>query len=168
MFTLQFSRVRARALAEEGRLPEAEALAEEILALRRSQTSDVRGNAYTLLYLGRFQVQRGELAQAEPHLQDALKIFREHLATKPDLAAQAANWLGAILVARKDYTNAEKLLLSGADQILGRAAEMSPNERRLALSNIFTLYQAWGRPDQAAVWQKKLDQLAETQALKKR
>jgi serine/threonine protein kinase len=168
MFTLQFSRVRARALAEEGRLPEAEALAEEILALRRSQTSDVRGNAYTLLYLGRFQVQRGELAQAEPHLQDALKIFREHLATKPDLAAQAANWLGAILVARKDYTNAEKLLLSGADQILGRAAEMSPNERRLALSNIFNLYQAWGRPDQAAVWQKKLDQLAETQALKKR
>ena len=168
MFTMQFNRVRARALAEEGHLPEAEALAEEILALRRSQTSDVRGNAYTLLYLGRFQLQRGKLAEAEPHLRDALKIFGEHLATKPDLAAQAANWLAVILVARKDYTNAETLLLSGVDQILGPAAEMSPNERRLAVSNIFNLYQAWGRPDQAAVWQKKLDQLAESQALNKR
>jgi tetratricopeptide (TPR) repeat protein len=168
MFTLQFSRVRARALAEENRLPEAEALAEAILAIRRSQTSDLRGTAYTLLYLGRFQVQQDKFVEAEPHLREALTIFQEHLAMKPDLAAQAANWLGVTLVARKDYTSAETLLLSGADQILGRSAEMSPNERRLAVSNIVNLYQAWGKPDQAAVWQKKLDQLPETQASNKR
>jgi hypothetical protein len=92
-------------------------------------------------------------------LQAALKIFREHLATKPDLAAQAANWLGTILVARKDYTSAETLLLSGADLILSRAAEMSPNERRAAVGHIVSLYEAWGKPEKAAVWQKKLDSL---------
>jgi tetratricopeptide (TPR) repeat protein len=72
MLTLQFPRIRVRALAENGQLPEAEALALATLALRRNQTSDPRGNGYTLFYLGRVQVQQGtedKLVEAEPHLQ---------------------------------------------------------------------------------------------------
>jgi hypothetical protein len=37
---------------------------------------------------------------------------------------------------------------------------MSPNERRLAVGHIISLYQAWEKPDQAAVWRKKLETLA--------
>jgi len=73
------------------------------------------------------------------------------------LAAQAANWLGSIQVARKAYPEAETLLLVGSDQFFASTADMTPNERRLAVGHIVKLYEAWGRPDQAAAFQKKLD-----------
>jgi serine/threonine protein kinase len=158
LYTLQFQRARARALAEEGRLEEAEALAKATLAARRRQTSDFSGTGRTLLYLGGILVQEGKLGEAEPYLQEALKIFGEHLPMKPELAPQAANWLGAIQVARKDYPQAQTLLLSGPEQFFIPATEMSPNERRIAVGHIVKLYEAWGKPDQTAVWQKKLDQ----------
>jgi tetratricopeptide (TPR) repeat protein len=120
----------------------------------------LRGTAYTLLYLGRVLVEEGKLVQAEPHLQEALAIFREQLPGKPELAAQAANWLGVIQARRTNYTEAEILLLSGSEQFFLPAVEMSPNERRLAVGHIISFYQAWGKPDQAAVWEKKLETLA--------
>jgi serine/threonine protein kinase len=160
MLTLQFQRVRARALIEERRFDEAEVLTKTALAARRHQASDLRGTAYTLLYLGRLLVEEGKLVEAEPHLQEALTIFRERLPGKPELAAQAANWLGVIQTQRRNYTDAESLLLSGAEQLFTPAAEMSPNERRLAVGHIISLYQAWEKPDQAGVWQKKFETLA--------
>jgi hypothetical protein len=66
-------------------------------------------------------------------------------------------------VARKAYPEAETLLLSGSDAFFAPAAEMSPNERRVAVGHIVNLYQAWGKPAQTAAWQNKLDQLAKTQ-----
>jgi tetratricopeptide (TPR) repeat protein len=160
MLTLQFQRVRARALIEEGQFDVAEVLTKTTLAARRNQASDLRGTAYTLLYLGRVLVEEGKLVQAEPHLQEALAIFREQLPGKPELAAQAANWLGVIQARRTNYTEAEILLLSGSEQFFLPAVEMSPNERRLAVGHIISFYQAWGKPDQAAVWEKKLETLA--------
>jgi len=159
LITLQLQRVRARALAEEGWLDQAEALAEAVLAVRLSQTSDRRGTGYTQLYLGQILVARDKLNEAEPHLKEALTIFREDFPKKPELAAQAANWLGAIYVARKDYSNAEPLLLLGPDQFFLPAAEMSPNERRLAIGHVVKFYEDSNRPNEAATWQKKLDGL---------
>jgi hypothetical protein len=57
---------------------------------------------------------------------------------------------------------AEALLLPDSDRFFAPAADMSPNDRRLAVGHILNLYQAWGKPEQAAVWQKKLDQLAKS------
>ena len=65
-------------------------------------------------------------------LDSALTLFREHVPKKDTLAAQAADWLGAIQVARKAYPEAEALMLSGSDQFFA-AAEMTPNERRVAV-----------------------------------
>jgi hypothetical protein len=78
------------------------------------------------------------------------------------MAAQAANWLGAIYVARRDYTNAEALMLPGSDQFTAPAAEMSANERRLAIGHMVNLYHALGKRDEEAAWQKKLDSLTPT------
>jgi len=169
MYTLQFQRIRVRTLAEREKFAEAEALAVTTLAARRSQMSDLRGNAYTLFYLGRVLVQEGtedKLVEAEPHLREALRIFREHLPMRVDLAAQAANWLGAIRVAGKAYREAETLLLSGSDELFASAAEMSPTERRLAVSHLVSLYKAWGNPQETALWQTKLDALASKSAQK--
>ncbi len=110
-------------------------------------------------------VEESKLDEAEPLLQEALTFFRDEEWSKPrpELAAQAANWLGAIQLARKAYPEAEALLLPGSGSFFAPAADMSPNERRLAVGHILNLYQALGKPEQAAVWQKKLDALAKSQ-----
>ena len=94
---------------------------------------------------------------------EALTIFREHVPTRDALVVQAANWLGAIQVARKAYVEAEALLLPDSNRLFTPAAIMSPKERRVAVGHIVKLYEAWGKPGQAADWQKKLDQLAQSQ-----
>ncbi len=159
LVTLWMHRVLARALADEGRFTEAEALASAVLAARRRQTSDPEGTGRTLLVLGCALVELGKLDEAEPHLKEALTLFHEHVPNRDALAAQASNWLGAIAVARKAYPEAEALLLPDSDQFFTTAAKMSPNERRVAVGHIVKLYEAWEKPEQAAVWQKKLDQL---------
>jgi len=157
-FTLHIQRALVCALAEEGKLDEAEALGKETLdALRRTRADqEGHGAARTELFLGRVLVQEGKLDEAEPLLQAALTFFREEewSKAKPELAAMAANWLGAIQLARKAYPEAEKLLLPDSDRFFAPAADMSPNDRRLAVGHILNLYQALGNPEQAAVWQK--------------
>jgi hypothetical protein len=150
-------------LADQGTLAEAETLAQTTLDARRRKTSDPEGTGRTLLVLGRVLVQLGKLDEAEPHLQEALTIFREHVPMKKDaLATQAANWLGAIQVARTNLSEAEGLLLPDSDQFFDSAAQMSPNELRLALGHIVALYQVEGKHEQEALWQEKLDALPQS------
>jgi eukaryotic-like serine/threonine-protein kinase len=161
--TLFLQRVLVRALADQGRLAEAEALGKETLnaRLRTRANQDEVGTARTLLYLGRALVEEGKLEEAEPRLQEALTIFRHDDSNKPkpELAAQAANWLGAIQVARKAYPEAEALMLPGSERFFAPTAEMSPNERRMAVGHVVKLYQAWSRPQEADAWQKRLEGL---------
>jgi eukaryotic-like serine/threonine-protein kinase len=153
-------RIWARALADLDQLERAETLAKSTLEYKRL-TPDSLGIARTALILGRVLAQQNKLAEAEPLLQEALTFFREHPIGKRDaLAVQAANWLGAIRVAGKAYREAETLLLSGSDELFSPAAEMSPTERRLAVSHLVSLYKAWGNPHETAFWQTKLDALA--------
>jgi eukaryotic-like serine/threonine-protein kinase len=162
--TLFIQRVLVRALAEEGRLVEAEALGKETLdaRLRTKANQDDVGTGRTLLYLGRVLVEQSKLDEAEPRLQEALTIFRKDDSnkTRPELAAQAENWLGSIQVARKAYPEAEALMRSGFERFFAANAEMSPNERRVTVGHIVQLYQAWDKPEETTRWQKKLDQLA--------
>jgi tetratricopeptide (TPR) repeat protein len=161
--TLQIQRVLARAYAEVGQLDEAELVCKQALAVQRRTKANQEGQgaARTQLYLGRILVEKGKLDEAEPPLQDALNFFRSDAAykPKPELAAQAANWLGIILVARKAYPEAKALMVPVPDLFFAVNAEMSPNERRLAVGHIVALYQACGESDQAAFWQKKLEKL---------
>jgi tetratricopeptide (TPR) repeat protein len=161
--TLYVQRVLARALAEEGRLEQAESVCKETLdALRRTTANqESHSIARTLLYLGRVLVEQAKVEEAEPLLQEALKLFRADAWSQPrsELAGQVENWLGTIQLARKAYPEAEALMLPNAEHFFAPDAEMSPHERRLAIGHIVSLYQASDKPDQAAAWQKRLDQL---------
>jgi tetratricopeptide (TPR) repeat protein len=157
--TLLFQRVHARALTEQGRFQEAEALAAQTLAAHRRVLSSPEAIGRTLLVLGHIKVEQGDLQQAEPLLAEALQLFREHSPSKRDFIAQAANWLGAVHLARGAYPEAENLLLTEADQFLARSALLSTAERQAGLRHIVQLYERWKKPDQAALWQHKLDQI---------
>ena len=166
--TLHIQRVLVCALADEGRLDEAEALGKATLNALRRTKADQEGHslARTKLYLSRVLVEEGKLDDAEPLLQAALTFFRdeEWSKPKPELAAQAANWLGAIQLARKAYPEAEALLLPDSDRLFAHAGDMSPNERRLAFGHILNLYQALGNAEQAASWKRRLNELANPKA----
>jgi tetratricopeptide (TPR) repeat protein/predicted Ser/Thr protein kinase len=164
LVTLHLQRVLARAWAEEGCFVEAEALARSTLRERLRQTSDPEGNGRTMLILGRALVQQGRLDEAEPLLQAALPLLREHIHTRDAGAVLAANWLGAIQVAREAYPEAEKLLLPDSERLFDPANQLSPNEVRLAVGNIIALYDAWQKPEKAAIWQASLNSLASTDA----
>jgi serine/threonine protein kinase/tetratricopeptide (TPR) repeat protein len=167
LMTLHIQRVLARALAEEGRPDEAEKLCKETLSARLGSRvgEEGYGNARTRLTLGRVLVENGKLDEAEPVLTEALKFFREDPVCKPlpYLAAQAANWLGAIALARKSWSQAEALLLPDSSQFFSPVADISPNERRLGVSHIVQLYQATDKPDQVAEWKQRLADYNETQ-----
>ncbi len=108
-------------------------------------------------------VEQGKVDEAEPLLREALTLLSQAAMStlRPELPAQAENWLGAIQVARKAYPEAEARMLPGAECFFAAKA-MSPNELRVAVGHIVKLYDAWDRPKDAAVWQKKLDQLAKS------
>jgi tetratricopeptide (TPR) repeat protein len=158
-YTLHMQRTLARALAEEECFVEAEALARSTLEERLRQTIDQEGNGRTMLILGRALMQQGKLDEAEHLLQAALPLLRQYIGTRDAGAALAANWLGVIQVARGAYPEAEKLLLPDSDRFFDPANQLSPTEVRLAVSHIVQLYQAWGKPEQAAIWQRKLNGL---------
>src|SRR5439155_11793457 len=105
-------------------------------------------------------VQKGELDEADPLLQEALELFRNNYAKRPELAAQAANWLGAIRLARHAYPEAEALLLSNPESLFPPTAGISAAERRAAIGHIVKLYQDWGKPGEAVTWKHKLEELA--------
>jgi serine/threonine protein kinase len=162
--TLQVQHLLARVLAEQNRLDNAEALASETLAARRRVSPGQESLGRTLLVLGNVLIQKSKFEEAEPLLREALTLFREHYPRKPELAAQAANALGAIAAERRDYPAAEKLFLSNPDSLLLPVAGMSLKEQRTTIGRIIQLYQNWGKVEQANRWQQKLDAISRTQA----
>jgi len=148
----------ARTLDNAGKLSAAEALGKRVLEVRRRVLPAGSGNtAYSMLLLGRIQVKLENPQEAKPLLEEARAIFRDHYQFRPDLIAQAENWLGAILLAQKQLDAAGEIMLKGADQFLARTAELSPNERREGVSHVIQLFQALEKPDKAADWERRLN-----------
>ena len=69
-------------------------------------------------------------------------FFRDHYQFRPDLIAQAVNWLGAILRALKQLDAAGEFMLKGAAQFVARTAELSPTERREGVRHVIQRVQA--------------------------
>jgi tetratricopeptide (TPR) repeat protein len=147
----------ARALSDQGQWREAEEILEATLATwHRIPKSDPGRTAFTGVLLARVLIERGELKRAESLLADARTVFRQSYAGQPRLAAAAENWLGAVYLARKDFVKAAEYLLPLADQFLLPTIQMSPEERRVCIGHIVSLYQARNEPAKAEEWQKNL------------
>ena len=114
--------------------------------------------ARTLAQLGTCLLEQGESAEAEPILRRGLAILE---AKTPGgwPCFHTRNLLGGSLLGQGKYAEAEPLLLAGYRGMKAREPLIPPRSRvRLAeaAGRIVALYDAWGKPAEAAAWRARL------------
>ncbi len=108
-------------------------------------------------FLGVNLVEQRKYSQAEPILRQAL-TYRDKGDQDDWQLYRAQAFLGAALSGLKRYPEAEKFLLSGQQGLEQRVSRMPDDQKkwlRFSAQQMVDLYSGWGKPDQAAQWQKK-------------
>jgi serine/threonine protein kinase/tetratricopeptide (TPR) repeat protein len=102
---------------------------------------------------------RGRHADAGPILRECLAIRRK---TQPGdwKTFLAQSFLGATLLGQQAYAEAEPLLVAGYEGLKAREKEIPRFFAQYRLpeagGRVVRLYEAWGRPEEAAAWRSKL------------
>jgi serine/threonine protein kinase len=110
---------------------------------------------------------QGKYAEAEALLREGLRIRegvkdRHSFSRKAHYLGVTQSLLGGSLLGQKKYAEAEPLLLEGYHGIK-TGEQIFPLWYRMtwllgALERLVQLYDAWGKPDEAARWRKKLEE----------
>jgi hypothetical protein len=119
--------------------------------------------ARTLDGLGLHLRRDGRAAEAEPLWREAYSIRLKTLPKGHWITAQAESRLGDCLAALGRYEEAEPLLV-GSYETLTTAEGVPPREPRAALEYLVQMYEAWGKPEQAAAWSAKRAPLPKSEA----
>jgi hypothetical protein len=103
-------------------------------------------------------IQQSQWAEAETILRECLAIRAK---TQPDdwSTFSTRSVLGGCLLGQKKYAEAEPLILAGYEGLKAREAQIpAPSKPRLAeaAERVVRLYEAWGKPEQAAAWKARL------------
>ena len=151
---------------DQRKLPEAEALQREELTMRRKWLTGsspppaalINNLVDTLFRLTRTLLAADKFAEAEPLAREWLALGEKEL---PDdwQTFNAHSMLGSTLLGQKKFAEAEPALVAGYEG-MNQRQEKVPTEYKFRLREslecLVRLYEATGRPDQAAEWQKKL------------
>ena len=126
-------------------------------ARKRFGPADPR-TARILAPLGLCLIRQGHWTEAEPVLREALAIREK---SEPDewTTFNTRSLLGGSLRGQKKYVEAEPLILGGYEGMKVREAKIPPpGKPRLtdAAERVVTLYEAWGKHDDAAKWRARL------------
>jgi serine/threonine protein kinase/tetratricopeptide (TPR) repeat protein len=147
--------------ARAGRYEKAEPLCREVLEqdrLRYGKSSLQAGDA--LRALGESLMRQKKYSNAEPFLRECLAI-REREQPDAWTTFNSKSLLGEALVGQKNYDTAEPLLLEGYEGMTQREAKIPMQFKALrlreALQRVVQLYDAWGKPDEAAKWRAILE-----------
>jgi tetratricopeptide (TPR) repeat protein len=143
-------------LAEKGDARLAVEALREALQIQHRYASDGDAEVVgTRVALGWALTGSGQAKEAEPLLRDCLEIRRRILPAGHWQTASSESLLGACLTALGRYTEAEPLLLH-AQADLQAVRDLPPARLRQARRRIVQLYEAWGKPKQAAAWRAKV------------
>jgi tetratricopeptide (TPR) repeat protein len=157
--TLQSLHNLATEYRDQSRHAEADRAYSELVAIyRRAPGGGRQRLGLPLTDWGTSLVEQARYAEAEPILREAMKVVEE---TYPDdwRRFHTTSLLGAAVAGRNRYAEAEPLLLQGYEGMEARRARISaPQKIRLTESaaRVVRLYEAWGKPEQAAAWKAKL------------
>jgi serine/threonine protein kinase/tetratricopeptide (TPR) repeat protein len=140
----------ARVLQDERRFAEAETLYRRGLSLRRELLPERHpALADSLAWLGKLLSDRGDPVGGETLLREAASLRAAAFAADDWRTAEARSLLGGCLTAQARYPEAEALLTESYP-VLARKRGRSWKRTRDAAGRIVALYEAWGRPEQAA------------------
>jgi eukaryotic-like serine/threonine-protein kinase len=145
-------------MTDNQRWDEAEQLWRDLLERQRHATSIPPENvANTLAGLARCLLRRDQDKDAEPLLRECLAILEKAV---PDgwQPFQVKSLLGVALLGQRNYPDAESLLLEGYEGLNARKTTLPPRLTSYlseAGARIVLLYDSWGKPEKAALWQKR-------------
>jgi hypothetical protein len=110
--------------------------------------------------LGAVRLAQQKYVEAETLLREGLRLTEKH-DVDAGYRLYVMSLLGASLAGQKKYADAEPLLLQSCQGLQQRQASLSPHlnaPRRIteSLERLGQLYDAWGKPAQAAEWKQKL------------
>jgi serine/threonine protein kinase/tetratricopeptide (TPR) repeat protein len=144
--------------ADLGRLDEAEALERSTLEVQRRVLGD--DHDATILSLGNLAsilTRLGRPREAEPLLVEALESCHRTLGKDHSLCASTLRRYGGTLVALERYAEAERQLLEAHTLLVAAYDEHHPSATRAA-AGLAELYEAWGRPEDAAIWRARSEE----------
>ncbi|HWY50976.1 MAG TPA: tetratricopeptide repeat protein [Chthoniobacterales bacterium] len=102
-----------------------------------------------LIIQGLILAKTGKPKEGERILREAVRIRTESLPKEHFWVAMANNALGECLTIQKRFTEAEPLLLSSYESLKNSQGPHNPRTG-IALQRLIALYEAWGKPEQAA------------------
>jgi tetratricopeptide (TPR) repeat protein len=145
-------------LYKEGDYLGAESAASESIQVFSRAFSVPQDNVYfanPLLELGLILNKTGRSRQAETYLREALAIRTRFLPAGNQLIGISEGALGECLTSQRRYAEAEPLLLRSYATIKNVQGEHGSSTLEAA-RRLMTLYQSWGKPNEAARYQEAL------------
>jgi hypothetical protein len=155
--TISSLSVVAAMYQRQGKYALAESYSSEALALSRRVSGSSRPDTMqTANQLALAYISQRKYSASEPLAREALAFYEQN---QPDDVQRfrSESLLGASLAGQKKYIEAEPLLLGGYQGLVARKAQLEvSDEYHLDLAHkwLVQLYQAWGKPQEAAEWQK--------------
>ena len=129
-------------------------------AMRRNPAFNPVSNVQIIVNLGAVRLAQQNYAEATTLLREGLRLTEKH-----DVDAgyrfYVMNLLGASLAGQKKYADAEPFLLESCQGLQQRQSSVplflnAPRRIKESLERLVQLYEAWGKPAQAAEWKEKL------------
>ena len=149
----------AEVLEAEAKYPEAEQTLLRAAELSRSAVGAQHSLTLGFLSdLGWVRIDQHKYAEAEPPLREALSGY-EKTTPKHRNRYDTESLLGASLAGQRKFAEAEPLLLEGYTGLLERIKTIPAYDMDTftdAGERIVRLYEAWGKPAQAAEWKTKI------------
>jgi tetratricopeptide (TPR) repeat protein len=135
-----------------GHYAEAEPVARELVKQLRDQSPPANPAmiARSLHLLADILMNLDDARGAEPLLRESLELRQAALATDDPSIAITQGMLGECLTTLGQYKEAESLLLESYTRLAPRADKPSA-EARKTNDRLVALYEAWGKPERAAV-----------------
>lgn len=140
---------KGRWLMGQGRYSEAQACYEEALAIKRRRLGEDHPSvAFTLYKLAELLNAKGDFQRAEVLARRSLHVMRRRMPPNHWRIAFTEAVLGDALRGQGRFAEAEPLLI-GSYPALKAAIGSETDQTRSALVGIVTLYEAWGKPEEA-------------------
>lgn len=151
-------------LYKKGDYQNAESAARESVQVFSRALTTPKDNAYfanPLMELGLILNKTGRFREAEAYLREALEIRTRLLPGGNQLIGASEGALGECLTTQKRYAEAQPLLLRSYATMKKVQGEHGPLTLE-AVRQLAALYQAWGKPEEAARYQTAVEQLPRT------